>query len=157
MTDSLYEVLGRIKLHKKMISKYIYFFYLRKISRLRGKSFSTKLGQSNIWHKKCLLLTQYYKIYLLIGILFLSKKKNILFLDHILCDQKLLKTIFREEKKPKSIMLTIGTMSTLIIQIMRLLWPLVSGKIHLKEARLDFKITLHCKNSFGINSNYLSI
>ena len=32
---------------------------------------STALVQSNMWHKKCLLQTQYYKIYLLIGITFL--------------------------------------------------------------------------------------
>ena len=52
---------------------------------------------------------QYYKIDLLIGITFLSKEKYISrsFVYAILCDQKLLITIFREEKKPKSIMLTV--------------------------------------------------
>ena len=46
------------KLHKKG-SRNIYFFYIRKLSRFSGKFSSTELAQSNIGHKKCLLLTQY--------------------------------------------------------------------------------------------------
>ena len=33
----------------------MYFFYLRKLSQLRGHFYSTALVQSNICHKKCLI------------------------------------------------------------------------------------------------------
>ena len=49
MIDSLSEVFGCIKLHKKG-SRDI-SFYLRKLSLLGGKFCSTALVQSNIWHK----------------------------------------------------------------------------------------------------------
>ena len=68
-TDSLSDVFGRIKLNKKG-SRNI-FFYLRKISRL---CCSIVLVQSNNCHKKCIFLTQYYNIDLLIEVTFLSKK-----------------------------------------------------------------------------------
>ena len=94
---------GRIKLHKKDLEIYI-LFKLRKLSWLRDQFWSSALVEST---KECLLLTQYYKINLLIEITFLSKKKynSRYFLYEILCDQKLLITIFREKKQTKSIML----------------------------------------------------
>ena len=82
LDKSLSEVFGRTKLHKKG-SRNIYFFYLRNLSRLSGQIYSTGLVQSNFWHKKCLLLTQYYIIDLLIGITF-SRKKIYIFLDPLI-------------------------------------------------------------------------
>ena len=44
ITDSLSEVMGLIKLHKKKILEiYFFVFYLRKLSRLRGQCCSTVL------------------------------------------------------------------------------------------------------------------
>ena len=54
----LSEVSGRRKLHKKGIYKYIYFFYLRKLSRLRGKLCSTALVIDNFYVKYCSVLVQ---------------------------------------------------------------------------------------------------
>ena len=70
MADSLSEVFGRTKLHKKDASN-IFFIYLRKLSRLRGQFSSTELIIDSV--KYCSVLTQYYKIDPLIGITFLSK------------------------------------------------------------------------------------
>ena len=53
------------------------FFLLIKVISIKGQFSSIALVQSNIGHKKCLLITQYYKIDLLIEITFLSKKKYI--------------------------------------------------------------------------------
>ena len=89
---SLSEVFGCIILHKKGSRNIIFLSYIRKFSWLRGQFCNTALIQSNIWHKKCLLLTQYYKIKLLIGKLFKEQKKYIsgYFFYAILWDQKLL-------------------------------------------------------------------
>ena len=57
-----------IRLYKKKDLEIYIFFFLRKLSRLRDQFCSTALVQSNIWHKKCTLLAQYYKIDLLIEI-----------------------------------------------------------------------------------------
>ena len=70
---SLSEVFGRIKLHKK--SRNIIFFYLRKLSRLRGQFCSTALVIDTLYVKYCSVLTQYYKIDHLIEITFFSKKE----------------------------------------------------------------------------------
>ena len=62
---SLSEVFGRVKLRKNGDLE-MYFFYLRKLSRLRGKFCSTALVKDIFYSKYCSVLTQYYKIDLLI-------------------------------------------------------------------------------------------
>ena len=53
-------------------------FYLRKLSRLQGQCCSTaRLVIDPFYVKYCAVLTQYYKIDLLIGINFFSEKKYI--------------------------------------------------------------------------------
>ena len=44
---------------KQKGSRNIFFFILKKVIAIWGKFSSTALLQSNVWHKKCLLLTQY--------------------------------------------------------------------------------------------------
>ena len=61
-------------------------FYLRKLSRNWGPFFSTALVKGNSWHIKCLLLTQYLKVYFKFAITFLSKKYTYIFLDTFLCN-----------------------------------------------------------------------
>ena len=58
---SLSEVFGQIKLYKKR-SRDIFFFKIRKLSRLKCKFYSTPLVTDTFNEKYCSVLTQYYKI-----------------------------------------------------------------------------------------------
>ena len=60
LEKSLSEVFGRIKLEKKRCI-YIFSFYLRNLSRLRGQFCSTALV-IDTYVKYCSVLTQYYTI-----------------------------------------------------------------------------------------------
>ena len=56
---TLSQVFGRTKLHKRG-SRNIFFSHLfNKVIAIKKQFSSTTLVQSNIWHNKCLLLTQY--------------------------------------------------------------------------------------------------
>ena len=61
MIDIDRQLIQSFWLHKIALKKepeiYCIIFYLRKLSRLRGQFCSAALVQSNILHKKCLLLT----------------------------------------------------------------------------------------------------
>ena len=125
-----------MKLHKKG-SRNILFFYLRKLSRLRGQFCSTSLVQSNIWHKKCHLLTQNWPLN---REQFLKKKKKNISRSFFMqfYATKNLKWHFLK-KRPKSIMLTgqwsktifITTITT-ILNIILLLLQSISCTFGLK-------------------------
>ena len=85
----LSEVFVRTKLHKKGSRIYIYIFYLRKLSCLRGQCCSIALVIDTFYVKYCSVLQHD----LFIEITFLSYKKKISrsFFYAVLCDQKLLK------------------------------------------------------------------
>ena len=102
-------VFGRINcIRKGFRNIYIYLFYLRKLSRLRGQFCSTALVIDTFYIKYCsvLLLTHYYKINLLIEITFF-RKKNI-YLQIFVCNFMRPKTWdndFSKEKINKSCLL----------------------------------------------------
>ena len=70
-----FQVFGPIKLHKNRSKN---FFLLKKVIRLRGQFCSTELVIDTFYVKYYSVLTQYYKIDLLIEKTLLSKK-NIYF------------------------------------------------------------------------------
>ena len=64
----------------------IHIFYLRKLSQNWSPFSSTELVESNIWHKKCLLLTQYFKKCTSKSRELTKVKKICIFLDPFLCN-----------------------------------------------------------------------